>query len=187
MDTPHDRRHDPRDVDAEFTRMLAGEGMQVPPGEAPREPAAAQHPRDGEDPLDGDVDDEQWTVSADSPPEPPSAQDRARSRAAHPSAGGVMGASGIRGAAGPRELDDDEVIYGDFEAPDPDLPEPTSAALWSWTALIAGVLLLLAVAVTPALPQWLGWFGAAAALGGVVSLLLRAPRSRDEDDDGAQV
>jgi hypothetical protein len=186
MDIPHDRRHDPRDVDAEFARMLAGEGLEVPPGEAPREPAAAEHHRDDEGPLDGDVDDGLWTFSADSPPEPPSDRDRARSRAAHPAAGG-MGASGIRGAAGPRELDDDEVVYGDFEAPDPDLPEPASAILWSWTALVAGFLLLMAVAVTPALPQWLGWIGAAAAVGGVISLLMRVPRSRDEDDDGAQV
>ncbi|GAA1489599.1 hypothetical protein [Brachybacterium sacelli] len=175
---------DPRDVDAEFARMLEDEGMVLRPGEAPREPAAPEGP---ESPRGPSSDDDFWSPSAESPPEPPSEESRARSRAAHPAAGGSDGIGGLRGAAGPRELDDDEVLYGDFEPPDPDLPQPSSGTLWSWTALIGGFVLLVASSVSPALPGALGWVGALAAVGGVVSLLLRVPGSRDGDDDGAEV
>ncbi|MDN5599588.1 MAG: hypothetical protein L0G52_03545, partial [Brachybacterium sp.] len=59
---------------------------------------------------------------------------------------------------------------------------------WSWTALLGGFVLMLIVAVTPALPGLLGWLGGLATLGGLVSLLLRAPREHDDDrDDGAEV
>ena len=173
---------EPRDVDAEFARMLEGEGMRLRPGQAPQEPAAPER-RDPE-PSD-DEDGSPWSFSADSPPEPPSAESIARARAAHPSAGAP--ASGPRDAP-PRELDDDEVLYGDFEEPDPDLPTPSDAAMWSWTALIGGFVLMLIVAVTPALPGPLGWLAGLATVGGLVSLLLRAPRERrDDDDNGAEV
>lgn len=181
---------DPRDVDAEFARMLEGEGLVVRPGEAPREPAAADHPSPDEehDRPRGTEDDSLWSFSADSPNDPPSPESIARSRAAHPAAGLNDPTAGLRGAAGPRELDDDEVIYGDFEPPDPDLPEASESALWSWTALLGGFVMMLVVTVTPALPSFLGWVGGLAALGGTIALLLRAPREpRDEDDNGAQV
>ncbi|WP_394214739.1 hypothetical protein [Brachybacterium vulturis] len=180
--------HGPRDVDAEFARMLEGEGLQLRPGQAPREPAAPEHPApsDDADPA-GAADESLWSPGADSPPEPPSAESVARSRAAHPSAGG-LGPSGPRDAAVPRELDDDEVIYGDFEQPDPDLPTPSDGAMWSWTALLGGFVLMLIVAVTPSLPGLLGWLGGLATLAGLVSLLLRAPREHDGDsDDGAEL
>src|SRR5699024_8455411 len=105
---------DPRDVDAEFARMLECEGLVLRPGEAPREPAAPEHVSADEE------DDSLWTFSADSPSEPPSPESVARSRAAHPSAGRGDPTAGLRGAAGPRELDDEEVLYGDFEPPDPE-------------------------------------------------------------------
>lgn len=183
---------DPRDVDAEFARMLEGEGLVLRPGEAPREPAAPEHPHQGagaEDGHDGDGDDDSlWSFSADSPPEPPSPESIARARAAHPAAGRPDPTAGLRGAVGPRELDDDEVIYGDFEPPDPDLPAPSEGTLWSWTALLGGFLMMLVVTVTPSLPGILGWLGGLAALGGVISLLLRAPREpRDGGGDGAEV
>lgn len=182
---------DPRDVDAEFARMLEGEGLSLRPGEAPHEPAAADHPAhgdDGEDPGRRSDADSLWSFSADSPDEPPGPESVARSRAAHPSAGRGDPTAGLRGAAGPRELDDDEVIYGDFEPPDPDLPEASESALWSWAALLGGFALMLVVAVTPALPGLIGWVGGFATLGGLVALLLRAPREpRDDSDNGAQV
>jgi hypothetical protein len=169
MSTGADRSPDPRDVDAEFARMLQEEGLALGPGEAPREPAAPE-PQEGLD-LDGDPGEDEVGTAAES---------RERAWAAHPS-------RGPRDAP-PRELDDDEVIYGDFEPPDPDLPTPSSAALWSWTALVGGFVLLLAVALSSTLPALLGWAGGAAALGGMVSLLLRLPRrSRDAGDDGAEV
>lgn len=198
--SPDDRRdpRDPRDTDAEFARMLEQEGLELGPGEAPREPAATEHP-----PLPRPADrhdsaaegsDDLWSFSADSPHEPPSPESRARSRAAHPAAGGDPaqrgGSEASDRSAAHDDLDDyltdDEVIYGDFEPPDPDLPEPSSGALWSWTALIGGFLLMLAVTATPTLPGFLGWLGGAAAVGAVVALLLRVPRTR-EDDNGAQV
>ncbi|MGP5625736.1 hypothetical protein [Brachybacterium alimentarium] len=176
-----------RDVDAEFARMLEGEGVVLRPGDAPREPAAPASSPQGLSPGSPSADDDAWPFSADSPPEPPSEESRARSRAAHPAAGLSDPTAGIRGSAGPRELDDDEVLYGDFEQPDPDFPQMSSRTLWSWTALTGGVLLLIAVSVTVALPSVLGWLGALASLGGVISLLLQAPRTRDEDDNGAQL
>jgi hypothetical protein len=187
-----DRGHaqDPRDVDAEFARMLEGEGLALRPGEAPREPAAPEHrgPPSPPERPDAAEEDSLWSFSADSPPEPPGPESVARSRAAHPSAGNPDPTAGLRGAAGPRELDDDEVLYGDFEEPDPDLPAPSEGALWSWTALLGGFVLMLVVAVTPALPGFLGVLGGVAALGGVIALLLRAPRERrDDGDDGAAV
>ena len=182
MNTDRGQSPEPRDVDAEFARMLEGEGLQLRPGQAPREPAAPDHPqtRDGGDTA-GSADDPLWSFSADSPPEPPSPESVARSRAAHPSAPGPGRTAGPRDADVPREFDDDEIIYGDFEEPDPDLPTPSSAALWSWTALLGGFTLMLIVAVSPALPSILGWFGGLATLGGVISLLLRAPREHPED------
>lgn len=166
---------DPRDVDAEFARMLEDEGMVLRPGRAPQEPAAPEEPQR----------DDPWDLGPESPAEPPSDEDRARSRAAHPALGDP--GARIRGAAGPRELDDEEVLYGDFEPPDPDLPAPTTGALWAWTALAGGFALMLAAALTVVVPTILGWAGGLCAIGGLVALLLRAPRSRDEDDDGAEV
>ena len=171
--------------------MLEREGLQLRPGEAPREPAAPPRPASGQaggsspDPEEDSL----WSFSADSPPEPPSPESIARSRAAHPSAGRPDPTAGLRGATGARELDDDEVIYGDFEPPDPDLPTPTEPVLWSWTALLGGFVLILIVTLTPSLPGFLGWVGGLAALGGMVSLLLRVPRERPGDgaDDGAEV
>lgn len=187
MSTDRGQSPEPRDVDAEFARMLEGEGMQLRPGQAPREPAAPEQPS----PRDGSGDGYEqslWSFSADSPPEPPSAESVARSRAAHPSAGGFDAPSGPRDADVPRELDDDEVLYGDFEEPDPDLPTPSDAAMWSWTALLGGFVLMLVVAVIPSLPGPLGWLGGLATLGGLISLLLRAPREhRGDGDDGAEV
>ncbi|WP_341855298.1 hypothetical protein [Brachybacterium sp. GPGPB12] len=53
---------------------------------------------------------------------------------------------------------------------------------------LGGFGLLLAVTLSASLPSVLGWAGGAAALGGMVSLLLRSPRRpRDEGDDGAEV
>lgn len=187
MSTDRGPSPDPRDVDAEFARMLEGEGLVLRPGKAPQEPSAPQHPRGGQDAHGGDVEDSLWSFSADSPPEPPSPESIARSRAAHPAAGASDPTAGLRGAVGPRELDDDEVLYGDFEAPDPDLPTPSDAAMWSWTALLGGFVLMLIVAVTPSMPSLLGWLGGLAALGGMVALLLKAPRQRRDDDDGAEV
>lgn len=175
---------DPRDVDAEFARMLEGEGLRLRPGDAPQEPAAPLRPSPhSPESSSSSPEDSLWSFSADSPAEPPSADSVARARAAHPSTGG----RGPRDADMPRELDDDEVIYGDFEQPDPDLPTPSDAAMWGWTALIGGFVLMLIVAVTPSLPGVLGWLGGLATLGGLVSLLLRAPRQRHDGDDGAEV
>ena len=185
-----------RDVDAEFARMLEREGLRLRPGEAPKEPAAPERPTPGGDDPAGGADQESlWSFSADSPPEPPSADSVARSRAAHPAAGGRGAAGRAPGTAGgasgtdvPRELDDDEVIYGDFEEPDPDLPTPSDAAMWSWTALVGGFVLMLVVAAVPSLPGPLGWLGGLATLGGLIALLLRAPRERrDDGDSGAEL
>ncbi|ATG55031.1 hypothetical protein CFK41_09815 [Brachybacterium ginsengisoli] len=176
---------EPRDVDAEFARMLEGEGLALQPGQAPREPAAPQRPEPSGHGLSPDTDDDiPWIFSAESPTEPPSPESVARSRAAHPSAG----PPGQDRPEVPRELDDDEVIYGDFEQPDPDLPTPSDGAMWSWTALLGGFVLMLVVAFTPSLPGPLGWLGGLAALGGLIALLLRIPRERHGDgDDGAEV
>lgn len=181
MTGPVGRGHDDRDVDAEFARMLEGEGLVLGPGEAPREPAAAEPPEDeGPWPEDDDA------------PGPPSPEAIARSRAAHPSAARPPGPGreGRDGPRPPRELDDEDVLYGEFEPPDPDLPTPSDRAMWSWTALLGGFALLLAGALTPAMPAVLGWLGGLAAVGGLVALLLRAPRGDGDDEDphgGAEV
>lgn len=164
MTGPGPREGEGRDVDQEFARMLEGEGMVLRPGEAPREPAAHD-----EEPL---------RFHPDTPADPPTPEDRARARAAHPSAGPPPRVGG----------DDDEdidLLVDDFVPPDPDLPAASARTLWSWTALIGGVLVLLVVAVSPSLPTWLGALGGLAALGGLVALLLRAPTRRE--DDGVEV
>ncbi|MGY5764366.1 hypothetical protein ACXET9_04100 [Brachybacterium sp. DNPG3] len=212
MTAPEEGRRDPRDVDAEFARMLEGEGMVLRPGRAPKEPAADDGPSAGRGssssapsaPSAPSADDAFGSYGPDSPAEPPSADARARARAAHPSAGGLgAGAAGgagrrRRAADGPpsrprtghAELDgdddDDIPLPGDFIEPDPDLPEGTSGTLWGWTALLGGLALLLVVAVSDTLPVWLGWLGGAAALGGLVALLMKVPTDRS-DDDGAEV
>ena len=67
------------------------------------------------------------------------------------------------------------MLYGDFEPPDPDIPQATSAVLWSWTALVGGFVLLLATALSASLPPLLGWAGGAPAPRGVVSQQLPLP------------
>src|SRR5699024_11549636 len=88
-----------------------GEGLPLRPGRAPREPAAPERSAPQRDADGGGEDGETlWSVSADSPPEPPSAESVARARAAHPAAGGRGTPRGSRGGDVPRELDDDEVV-----------------------------------------------------------------------------
>lgn len=179
MSTDRGPAPEPRDVDAEFARMLEGEGLTLRPGEAPREPAAPAGP----EPADPEP------AGTDSPAEPPSPESIARSRAAHPSAGARGPSDGDpAGPAMPRELDDDEVLYGDFEEPDPDLPTPSDGAMWSWTALLGGFVLMVVVAVIPSLPGPLGWLGGLAAIGGLVALLMHTPREhRGDREDGAEL
>jgi hypothetical protein len=83
--------------------------------------------------------------------------------------------------------DDDEVLLGDFEPPDPDLPPASDAMIWSWAALVGGVLIALLAAVLDAIPTWLGAVGGLASVGGLVSLLARIPTDRSGPSDGAQV
>ncbi|MFC5277111.1 hypothetical protein [Brachybacterium sacelli] len=96
-----------------------GRGNGAAPREAPREPAAPEGPESPRGPSSG------RRLLVPQCRVPAGAAERGvarpRSRAAHPAAGGSDGIGGLRGAAGPRELDDDEVLYGDFEPPDPDL------------------------------------------------------------------
>src|SRR5699024_8084735 len=128
---------EPRDVDAEFARMLEGEGLPLRPCRAPREPAAPERSAPQRDADGGGEDGETlWSVSADSPSQPRSPASVARARAAHPAAGGGRTQRGSRAGDVHRELDDNEDVYGDFEEPHPDLPTPSDAAMWSWTALI---------------------------------------------------
>lgn len=135
-----------RDIDAEFTRLMAEEGLFQDP-----------EPDPGPDP-----DDATGTEPATAPdPEPEIAE-------------------------GQELLTDDDAVLGDFVPPDPDLPTATDAAVWSWTALIAG-LVALVLAATSVVPGWLAAVGGAAAVGGLVALLARVPHSRDDGDDGAQV
>lgn len=75
----------------------------------------------------------------------------------------------------------------DFEPPDPDLPPASDAMVWSWTALIGGVVLTLLAAVLDSIPTWLGALGGAAAVGGLISLLAHIPKDRSDPTDGAQV
>lgn len=158
---------EPRDVDLEFARLLEAEGVMLPPGEAPREPAASATKHQG-------------VHSPQSPAEPSSEDERAQARAAHPSGGRWTG----RPDSTDNHLQDTlapDAWMGDFTPPDPDLPQPSSQALWSWTALIAGIAALLVVAVVPALPTWIGGIGGLVALGGIIALLLGAPKHRDGD------
>lgn len=94
------------------------------------------------------------------------------------------------GSSGPAAVDpedEDLVLPGDFEEPDPDLPPASSALLWSWTAFLGGLALVLVVVFSTTLPMWLSAVGGVACLGGLVSLLLHVPRERSGPDDGVQV
>jgi hypothetical protein len=82
---------------------------------------------------------------------------------------------------------EDEVMLGDFEPPDPDLPQASDSAVWSWTALLGGVLLALLAAVLDSIPTWVGALGGIAAVGGLVALIARIPPDRSDPTDGAQV
>ncbi|WP_152353114.1 hypothetical protein [Brachybacterium subflavum] len=82
---------------------------------------------------------------------------------------------------------EDEVLLGDFEPPDPDLPQASDSAVWSWTALLGGVLLALLAAVLDSIPTWVGALGGIAAVGGLVALIARIPPDRSDPTDGAQV
>src|SRR5690625_5565637 len=135
--------------------MLEQEGLELGPGQPPRDPPAGDPPPSAR-PPDGSAgpDDELWGLGPDSPADPAGTESRARSRAAPPAAGGPG-----RDPPPPAELDeddflsDDEVIYGDFGPPDPDLPEPSGGALWSCTALIGGSLQMVTATVPPPPPR----------------------------------
>ncbi|UVY83111.1 hypothetical protein NLU66_12875 [Brachybacterium sp. NBEC-018] len=175
MTAPREERPEGRDVDAEFSRMLADEGLVVGPGEAPREPAA-------EDPARLDEDEDPWEGGTDDAPAVTSEESRARARAAHPSAG-------ARPAPGDREAEDEEeaALLGDFVPPDPDLAPTSSPMLWSWTALVGGLVLLLVATVSATLPAWLGGLGGLIAVGGLIALLLQVPTRRKGDDEGIEL
>ena len=72
MSTDREPSPDPRDVDAEFARMLEGEGLELRPGEAPREPAAPERPRPSDGSSPAAEGDSLWSFSADSPSAGPS-------------------------------------------------------------------------------------------------------------------
>lgn len=97
--------------------------------------------------------------------------------------GGAADAGPTDGAA----VEDDEVLPGDFVPPDPDLPKASDSAVWSWTALLGGVLLALLAGVLDSIPTWAGALGGIAAVGGLVALIARVPADRSDPTDGAQV
>lgn len=172
------RDRDDRDVDEEFARLLEGEGVRLDRCSAPHElpeseRRAAAIRRASADPAD----------VAD---EGPSASARERARAAHPSAGAHPSRHVWRGGDRDPDLTDDEVIYGDFEAPDPDLAPASSKALWSWTGLLCGIAIMFAVVFIPVLSGMWAGIGAGIAIVSLVSLLSQAPR-RPRGGDGAEV
>lgn len=165
---------DPREIDEEFARMLQGEGVRLEPLSAPRELAESERglPR---------------TFSADEPEDhtESEASARQRARAAHPSAGAGTVAHPWRGSDRDPEVDDEEILYGDFVAPDPDLPTPSNRSLWGWTGLICGLVVVIASAMSPVVTSGWAWLGAGIAIGSLISLLAQAPRRRE--GDGAEV
>ena len=130
--SPDDReRPGPRDMDAEFARMLEQEGLELGPA-PPREPPAGDHPRG---PL---TDPPALTTScgASAPirlptrPEPSPAPLPGRPSWRRPGTGPA------RRARRGRFLSDDGSSTG-FRPPDP-IARALRGALWSWTALIGG-------------------------------------------------
>ncbi|MCW1803751.1 hypothetical protein [Brachybacterium squillarum] len=174
MTAPREEHPEGRDVDAEFSRILADQGLVVGPGEAPREPAAEEAPRR--------EDERSWSDDEPGSPAEPSEDSRARARAAHPSAG-------ARPDPRDRQEEDEEeaALLGDFVPPDPDLTPASSSLLWSWTALVGGLVLLLVATVSATLPAWLGGLGGLIAVGGLIALLLQVPTSRRGDDEGIEL
>lgn len=86
---------------------------------------------------------------------------------------------------GPRDYDveDDE---GGFEQPDPQLGNPDPVTALAWFALGVGIVGAFAAVVAGA-AGWVGVLSSAAAVGGLVTLLVRLPQHSERDDDGAQV
>ncbi|MFC0675978.1 hypothetical protein [Brachybacterium hainanense] len=173
-------------VAAEFARMLSEEGMVLRPGAAPHEPPAPP-PRSGQS---------AGTPSSPSPEEREAG--RARARAAHPSSRGVPASGserrgsrsrgGVTSSSAGEQDAEEPMLPGDFVPPMPGPVAVSRGAVRSWAALGLGVLVLLLSATTALLPPWCALLGAGLATGGIVSLLLRIPRTRpDPDDDGAQV
>lgn len=153
-------RHD-RDYDAEFSRMLGDEGLATPSGRAPREPPAPGGDRRERNP---DARDHDACADRGDPHHLDDEEPRI-----------------------PPELEDDEVLLGDFEPPDPDLPTPADSTVWSWAALIGGLVLVLLGSTTAIVPTWAGPIGAAIGIGGLVSLLWKVPRGPSDDGNGAEV
>jgi hypothetical protein len=74
--------------------------------------------------------------------------------------------------------------------PDPvELPPQEDLHFWGIVVgLVAGPLLLLwALLFGEGHSRWWTWVGAALTLGGFALLVLRQPRERDDDDDGARI
>ena len=172
-------QHDRSDVDGAFRRLLDAEGIALGPQEAPIEPDAVT--RGVTDSSD----------SADDEPVDPDAAAAARRRARrmHPSAGLPRKPRPQDPPADPwdREaLDAEDPFLEDFRPPDPKLP-PARRGMWAaWGFLIGGVVLVLVVA-TLGLHRMLGTLGGIAAMGALIWLLLRTPRTRRNRGDGAQV
>ncbi len=165
---------DERDVEARFASIVAGWGTsptgldEADPDPPAAEAAAAEDPEPAPgrppwvnpSPLDLVVPASSWRVQ---PPEAP----------------------GTGAAAAERAGDDDE----HFEPPPVELPPQEDLHFWgAVVGLVAGPLCLLYVAMARPFHST-RWFlaGIALSLLGFGLLVLRQPRSRDDDDDGARL
>lgn len=86
----------------------------------------------------------------------------------------------------PMDLDDDDDVG--FEPPEPPpLPRPAdTAARFTWAAVVAGPVLVLATNLLN-LESWLAGLGVALTVGGFAALIGRMKDREDDGNDGAVV
>lgn len=177
-----------RDVDAEFAAIIGG--WDLTPDLASIEGddganAGTQPAEPGDEVVEGAQDD---------PADPASDQAATPELPTMPGFPGIVTAVPVpRPEPVDREVPPPGAIEQSLDehfVPDPvELPPQEDLHFWGIVVgLVAGPLLLLwALLFGAGHSRWWPWIGAALTLGGFALLVLRQPKDRDEDDDGARV
>lgn len=185
-----------RDVDAEFAAIVAGWGLTpdlstIEPDTDDETNADTPVVDRGTDTLTSDAELDAAGATPDDDPDGASASPVVPTMPGFPNITSAVPVP--RPSPVEREVPPPGAIEASLDehfVPDPvELPPQEDLHFWGIVVgLVAGPLLLLwALLFGEGHSRWWPWIGAALTLGGFALLVLRQPKERDDDDDGARV